>query len=60
MKIVVDEKLCIGCGACVDAADGYFKLEGDVSEVAKAYDEADRDLIDEKIAGCPTGAISLE
>lgn len=56
-KIVVDQDLCIGCGACVDS--GYFDMVADKSQ-PRAYNEADADKIQEAVDGCPVGAISIE
>lgn len=61
-KIVVDQDACIGCGTCEGIAGNYFKLSVDEkkSQVIKEYDEADKDIIEDAIASCPVGAISLK
>lgn len=61
-KLVVDADLCIGCGACEDNYPEFFKVDGDpkLSKVIAPYDEAKKDEIEEAIAGCPAGAISIK
>ena len=60
-KIVVDQGICIGCGACIQLAGEYFKFNNEgKSEPYKDYDEADAEKIKEAVDGCPVQAISIE
>ena len=59
--VKVDDSRCIGCGMCVAAVPGVFKIVGRVSTVVcqpeagkqtrQAFDAAN---------GCPVNAISLD
>ncbi len=57
----VDAETCIGCGICEGIAPAYFKVKDDgISYVQKAYDEKDKDIIEEAIDSCPVQAIELK
>lgn len=59
-KLVVNPDTCIGCAACEGVAPEYFEIKDGISTVKKKYDEADADVVNDAIDGCPTQAISLE
>lgn len=59
MKVNVDKKKCIGCGACVSVCPDGFELDGDGKSVAKKKD-CDLDCCKEAKDVCPVGAISLK
>lgn len=62
MKIKVDQSACVGCGACVGAAEDLFEIGDDglskakVEEVPAGKEEEAKDAVNV----CPTGAISEE
>lgn len=59
MKFLVDQNLCIGCGACEETCPEVFELVGDTSHVK--LDPVPEDLQESAFAaedGCPVGAIS--
>jgi ferredoxin len=57
MKVVVDPKLCLGCGTCVALAPKSFRLnkEGKAEVLEPPGD--DEKTIKEAIESCPTAAI---
>lgn len=60
-EIVVDADLCIGCGSCESIAPDYFEIKKDgKSHPKKAYDEKDKEVIEEAVDSCPAGAITIE
>lgn len=58
VKVSVDKKKCIGCGACVDICSN-FKMVGDKSE---PKDKEPKEVgCNEKAAkNCPTNAINVK
>jgi len=60
MKIVVDPKKCIGCGACVAIANNIFDLDlqKGVAVVVKQPKEKDQTAID-AAESCSTSAIII-
>lgn len=54
-KAVVNEDLCIGCGACVATCPEAFVIND--AGKAEATGPADDAAIDEAVASCPAGAI---
>ncbi len=59
-KIVVDQELCIGCGACENLCPEVFKLQEEGK--AKVLNENGCKSCDCEIAmqSCPVGAIKIE
>jgi ferredoxin len=58
VKVSVDKKKCIGCGACVDVCDN-FKMVGDKSQPVDASPE--KVGCNETAAkNCPTSAITVK
>lgn len=59
MRVVVDQDLCISCGACVDACPEVFDFNDEekaqviVNEVPTDVEE----IVQEAIENCPTNAI---
>lgn len=57
MKIIIDKKLCIGCGTCVAIAPESFKLTDEgKAEVIEPIGDGDA-KIKEAIDSCPVSAI---
>ena len=54
MVVKVDQKKCIGCGACVSVCPKGFVMKGGKSQVK----DPKADCIDEAIETCPVSAIS--
>lgn len=63
-KIVIDEELCIGCGACAETAPENFELGDDgIAKVKKQYSEVgeeEKKHVQDAVDGCPANAITLE
>lgn len=60
MDIVVDERRCIGCGACEEFCPKVFRLgERKVAVVSAPPDESLGPCVAEAAASCPQGAIRL-
>ena len=60
-KIKVDEKACIGCGACASVCDEVFEMKeknGAYKAVAKKK-ESDLPCVKEAADVCPVQAIKL-
>lgn len=61
MKIVLDESKCSSLGMCESIAPDFFEV-GDDGALAVLDDtppEDQRALIEQAVASCPTGALSL-
>jgi ferredoxin len=62
MKIVLDENKCSSLGMCESVAPDFFEVGDDGALVvlnAQPPQDA-RALMEEAVAACPTGALSLE
>lgn len=61
MKFIVDQSLCIGCGACESTCPEVFELVDDKSTVKinPVPDELQESALGAE-DGCPAGAISHE
>jgi ferredoxin len=60
MRVEVDMSLCESHGSCVIAAESVFRLDDDdVLQFVERPDEALRAQVEDAVAVCPTGAISL-
>ena len=59
-KIIIDQELCVGCGACASLCPEVFELQDDgkakvVNE--SSHEKCDYDMV---INSCPVGAIKVE
>lgn len=52
--VKVDQKKCIGCGACASVCPAGFEMKGGKAQVKNQK----ADCIDEAIETCPVSAIS--
>lgn len=62
MKIVLDENKCSSLGMCESVAPDYFEVGDDGALVvlnAQPPQET-RALMEEAVAACPTGALSIQ
>ena len=60
-KLKVDENLCIGCGACKNAAPDDFVINSQgLSEAKNKEVSEDNKAVIEAVEICQTGAITLE
>jgi len=59
-KIIIDQNLCVGCGACASLCPEVFKLQDDGK--ARIINENDGEKCDcDMVANsCPVGAIKVE
>ena len=60
MRIILDKKLCVGCGLCEENLDTLFRMNGRTAELIT--DEIPEELLEEvqnTIEDCPAEAISL-
>lgn len=61
MKIVLDENKCSSLGMCESVAPDVFEVgdDGSLTVLAPEQPEDQRALMEEAVAACPTGALSL-
>jgi ferredoxin len=57
-RIVIDQSLCSGFGACAELAPDLFELEPGGIARARVGESADEAVL-EAAAACPMGAISV-
>lgn len=58
MKVSIDKKKCIGCGACAAVCSEVFEMDGDKA-VAKTAN-TDKACAKEAAEGCPVQAIKVK
>jgi ferredoxin len=58
VKVSVDKKTCIGCGACVSICPDVFEMK-DGKSVVKNAKVDDFSCAKEAVDSCPVGAIKL-
>ncbi len=65
-KYVVNQNVCIGCGACAAIAPDVFEIsdEGlaqaiESKNIVEKMDEETREAAQDALEGCPTSAIEL-
>lgn len=59
-KIIIDEELCVGCGACASLCPEVFELQDDgkakvINE--EGYEKCNCDIV---VNSCPVGVIKIE
>jgi len=62
MKLKVNKEACIGCGACVGAAEDLLEIDGEGYSHPKVdpIPEDKKAKAEEAAGACPTGAITIE
>lgn len=62
MKITVDEQTCSSLGMCEAVAPDFFEVGDDGVLVIRDAEPAacHRALVEEAVAACPTGALTLQ
>ena len=61
MKAIVDQEVCIGCGACVALCDAVFRLnEQGKAETIPGADCGAAGCCKEAAESCPVSAITVE
>lgn len=58
MKIKVDKKKCIGCGACAALCPAVFEMSGGKAKARTA--STDKPCAKDAAEGCPVQAISVK
>ena len=58
-KIIVDDKICIGCGACVGIDSKHFDFNEEGLSHAISQDNLDAENLNEAMASCPVSAIKI-
>lgn len=57
-KVALNEKECIGCGACVATCDKVFELKDGKAKLKTQ--KTDKECVKEAQDICPVGAIKVE
>jgi len=57
MKIKIDRKKCIGCGACAACCPEVFEMKG--GKANAKVKESDASCVKQAADGCPVKAITL-
>lgn len=62
MKLVLDENKCSSLGMCESVAPDVFEVgeEGGLTILNPTPPEDERELMEEAVEACPTGALSIE
>ncbi len=60
-KLVVNQSLCIGCGACIGIDDEHFDFDNDTSlSKVISNENLESNNLRNAIDSCPVNAISIE
>jgi ferredoxin len=59
-KVVVDQELCIGCGACANLCPELFELQEDGKSKVVGKGECEKCDCEIVISNCPVGAIKIK
>jgi len=59
-KVMVDQKLCIGCGLCASMLPEVFELDKDGKSTVKNENGAPLEKIKEIASMCPVKAIKVK
>ena len=57
MKVSLDKKKCIGCGACAAICPDVFEMDGEKAKVKSA--KTDKTCAKEAVDSCPVSAIKV-
>jgi len=57
MKVIIDKKKCIGCGACVAVCESVFELKDGKANAKES--ETDQDCAKEAASSCSVNAITI-
>ena len=62
MRVVLDENKCSSLGMCESVAPEVFEVgeEGGLTILNPTPPEDQRELMEEAVEACPTGALSIE
>ena len=60
MKIKIDKKLCISCGACAVVAENIFELNDKGEIIVKSQPGKLTESVKDAIESCPVDAIKIE
>lgn len=62
MKLVLDENKCSSLGMCESVAPDVFEVgeEGGLTILNPTPPDDQRELMEEAVEACPTGALSIE
>lgn len=59
-KLVVNEDLCFGCGACCAIDTKHFEINEEGKSSVTTQEDIENDTVNNAIASCPANAISIE
>jgi len=59
-KIMIDQELCVGCGACESLCPEVFKLRDDGKAEVVSENGCEKCDCEMVINSCPVGAIKVE
>lgn len=59
-KVTVNQKECIGCGACVSVCEKVFELKDGKAKVKSAGGKTNEPCVKEASDVCPVNAIKVE
>lgn len=59
-KIIIDQELCIGCGACTEIQEGVIQIDPAIGKAKAIGPVKDQETAKQIIEVCPVGAIKEE